>query len=214
MNAQAAVADGRLTDEIHPLLGLDRDTIVRPNTSMEQLAKLPPVFDRSDAGSLTAGNSSPLTDGAATMVLASEDAAARLGRSPLAFVKGMEFVAINPADGLLMGPGVAVPRLLTRLGMQLDDFDIVEMHEAFAGQVAANLAAWERGWKHDPIGKVDRDFLNPLGGSIAIGHPFAATGARIVVQMAHEMARRDARFGLVSVCGAGATAGAVVLERP
>jgi acetyl-CoA acyltransferase len=98
--------------------------------------------------------------------------------------------------------------------MQLDDFDVVEMHEAFGGQVASNLAAWERGWKYDPIGKVDRDRLNPLGGSIAIGHPFAATGARIVTQLANEMVRRDARYGLVSVCGAGATAAAVVLERP
>jgi acetyl-CoA acetyltransferase family protein len=213
MNAAAATEDGRLPAEIHPLDGLDRDPIIRPSTTMEKLAKLPPVFDRSDAGTLTAGNSSPLTDGASTTVLMASSAAAELGYEPLAFVKGIQFAAISPDDGLLMGPGVAVPRLLRRLGLSLDDIDIVEMHEAFAGQVAANLAAWEHGWKEDPIGKVDRDKLNPLGGSIAIGHPFAATGSRIVNQLAHEMARRDARYGLNSICGAGATAAAMVLER-
>jgi len=214
LNAAAATADGRLVAEIHPLGGLDRDTMVRPTTSMEALGKLGPVFDRTEAGTLTAGNSSPLTDGAAAVVLMSEAEAAVRGVEPLAFIRGMEFVAISPGDGLLMGPGIAVPRLLDRLNMSLDDIDLVEMHEAFGGQVASNLAAWEQGWKLDPIGKVDRDRLNVLGGSIAIGHPFAATGARIVGQLANEMARREVRYGLVSVCGAGATAGAVVLERP
>jgi acetyl-CoA acetyltransferase len=103
--------------------------------------------------------------------------------------------------------------MLKRVGLGLDDFDMIEMHEAFGGQVAANLAAWEHGWKEDPIGKVDRDKLNQLGGSIAIGHPFAATGARIVTQLANEMARQDARYGLISICGAGATAAAMILER-
>lgn len=213
LNAAAATEDGRLTTEIHPLAGLDHDTIVRPTTSMEALAKLPPVFDRSEAGTLTAGNSSPLTDGAAAVVLMSEREAEARGVAPLAFIRGMEFVAISPDDGLLMGPGIAVPRLLGRLGLTLDDFGLIEMHEAFGGQVASNLAAWEHGWKMDPIGKVDREKLNVLGGSIAIGHPFAATGARIVGQLANEMTRRNVRYGLVSICGAGATAGAVVLER-
>ena len=213
MNAAAATEDGRLPAEIHPLAGLDRDPIIRPDTTMEKLAKLPPVFDRSRSGTLTAGNSSPLTDGAAVTVLMSETAAEELGYEPLAFVKGIQFAAINPDDGLLMGPGVAVPRLLRRLGLSLDDMDLIEMHEAFAGQVAANLAAWEHGWKEEPIGKVDRDKLNQLGGSIAIGHPFAATGSRIVNQLAREMARRNARYGLISICGAGATAAAMVLER-
>ncbi len=104
-------------------------------------------------------------------------------------------------------------RMLARAGVALEDIDIIEMHEAFGGQVAANLAAWEHGWKEDPIGKVDREKLNQLGGSIAIGHPFAATGARIVTQLANEMARTDSRYGLVSICGAGATAAAMILER-
>jgi len=213
MNAAAATEDGRLPAEIHPLDGLNQDTIIRPGTSMERLAALPPVFDRSENGTLTAGNSSPLTDGAAAAVLMSEAAADEHGYEPLAYIKSIEFAAISPDDGLLMGPGVAVPRLLARIGLTLDDMDLIEMHEAFGGQVAANLAAWEQGWKEDPIGKVDRDKLNQLGGSIAIGHPFAATGARIVVQLANEMARRDARYGLISICGAGATAAAMILER-
>jgi acetyl-CoA acetyltransferase family protein len=213
MNAAAATEDGRLKAEIHPLDGIIADTIIRPGTSMEKLSKLPPVFDPSPDGTLTAGNSSPLTDGAASVVLMAESTAADHGYEPLAFVEGIEFAAINPDDGLLMGPGVAVPRLLRRTGLTLDDMDLIEMHEAFGGQIASNLAAWELGWKEDPIGKVDRDRLNQLGGSIAIGHPFAATGARIVSQLAAEMARRDVRYGLICICGAGATAAAMILER-
>ncbi|MBT8202698.1 MAG: acetyl-CoA C-acyltransferase [Acidimicrobiia bacterium] len=213
MNAAAATEDGRLTAEIAPLDGIDRDTMIRPETSMEKLAKLRTVFDPTPAGTLTAGNSSPLTDGAAAVMLMSEERARAEGLEPLAFVRDVEFVGINPADGLLMGPGVAVPRLLRRNGLDLDDMDIVEMHEAFGGQVACNLAAWEQGWQEPPIGKLDRTRLNPLGSSISIGHPFAATGARIVTTLANEMARREARYGLVSICGAGATAAALILER-
>ena len=213
MRAAAATENGTLTAEIHPLGGIDRDTITRPSTSMEKLAKLPPVFDRSEAGTLTAGNSSPLTDGASAILLMSEQAAAELGYTPLAFVRAVEFAAIDPDDGLLMAPGVAVPRLLRRTGLELGDLDLIDIHEAFAGQVASNIAAWERGWKEPPIGKVDPDILNVNGGSIAIGHPFAATGARVVTQAANELARRDGRLGLVSVCGAGATAAALLLER-
>lgn len=213
MNAAAATTDGRLTAEIHPLDGIATDMIIRPGTSMDKLAKLSPVFDPSPEGTLTAGNSSPLTDGAASVVLMSESAATEQGHEPLAFIKAIEFAAISPDDGLLMGPGVAVPRMLRRVGLGLDDIDLIEMHEAFGGQVASNLAAWEKGWKEDPIGAVNRDRLNQLGGSIAIGHPFAATGARIVTQLANEMARRDATYGLISICGAGATAAAMILER-
>ena len=213
MNAAAATEDGRLKAEIVPLDGLDYDPIIRPDTSMEQLAKLKPVFDPTPTGTLTAGNSSPLTDGAASVVLMAEARARVEGVEPLAFIKDMEFVGIDPADGLLMGPGVAVPRLLRRNGLELDDMDIVEMHEAFGGQVASNLAAWEQGWKEPPIGKLDRTKLNPLGSSISVGHPFAATGARIITTLANEMARRDVRYGLVSICGAGATAAALILER-
>jgi len=112
-----------------------------------------------------------------------------------------------------MGPAIAVPRVLRKVGLKLSDIDIVEMHEAFGGQVACNLRAWEQGWKEPAIGKVDREKLNPLGSSIAVGHPFAATGARIVTTLANEMKRRGAKYGLVSICGAGATASAMILER-
>lgn len=113
-----------------------------------------------------------------------------------------------------MGPGVAVPRLLRRNGLALSDMDLIEMHEAFGGQVACNLRAWEQGWKEPPIGKVDPERLNALGSSIAVGHPFAATGIRIATTLASEMQRRGVRYGLISICGAGATAAAMILERP
>lgn len=213
MNAHRATEDGRLRAEIHPLAGVDRDLIIRPDTTLEQLAKLPPVFDRSPSGTLSAGNSSPLTDGAASVLLMSEDRAHSEGREPLAFIRAFQYAAIDPSDGLLMGPGVAVPRVLREAGLDLSDMDIIEMHEAFGGQVACNLRAWERGWKEPAIGTVDRARLNPLGSSIATGHPFAATGVRIVTTLANEMRRRGARFGLVSICAAGAQASAMILER-
>ncbi len=212
-NAHRATEDGRLGAEIAPLDGIARDGLIRSDSSIEQLAALPPVFDRSGTGTITAGNSSPLTDGAACVLLMSERRAEREGREPLAFIKAMGNASIDPAEGLLMGPGVAVPRLLDETGLTLADMDVVEMHEAFAGQVLCNLKAWERGWRHGPIGRVADEQLNPLGSSIAVGHPFAATGVRIVVTLANELKRRSARYGLVSICGAGATAVAMILER-
>jgi acetyl-CoA acetyltransferase family protein len=213
LNAHAATADGRLLREIHPLGDVSRDTMVRPDTSLEALARLRPVFDRSDRGTITAGNSSPLTDGAAAVMLMSESRANQLGLEVLAYVKDFVSVGIHPSDGLLMGPAIAVPRLLRRNGLSLDAIDVVEMHEAFGGQVAANMKAWSNGWKEPAIGTVNPEILNPLGSSIAIGHPFAATGARIATTLAHELQRRNARYGLMSICGAGATATAMLLER-
>lgn len=213
-NAAAATEDGRLKEEIIPVGELDHDTIIRADTSLEKLSQLKPVFDTSGSGTLTAGNSSPLTDGAAAMLLMSEARAHKEGREPLAFIRGYKKVAIDPSEGLLMGPGIAVPELLAETGLSLDDMDLIEMHEAFAGQVLANIAAWEQGWKRDPIGKVDRSKLNRLGSSIAIGHPFAATGVRIATTLANEMKRSDARYGLISICAAGAMAQAMILERP
>lgn len=211
--AHAATADGRLKAEIHALDGIDRDLLIRSDTTLEKLAQLRPAFDRSERGTITAGNSSPLTDGAASVLLMSEARARQEGREPLAYIRDFEFVGIDPADGLLMGPAVAVPQLLRKTGLKLSDMDIVEMHEAFAGQVACNLRAWAQGWKEAAIGDVDVERLNPLGGSIAVGHPFGATGGRIVTTLANEMKRRQARYGLVSICGAGATASAMILER-
>ena len=213
MNAHKATADGRLKAEIYPVDGIDHDLIIRSDTSLEKLAKLPPVFDRSPAGTLTAGNSSPLTDGASAVLLMSEDKAEREDREPLAFIKAFEYAAIDPADGLLMAPTVAVPRLLAKTGLSLSDMDIIEMHEAFGAQIVCNLRAWENGWKEKPIGKVDTEKLNPLGGSIAVGHPFAATGGRIVTTLANEMKRGGSKYGLVSICAAGAMAAAMILER-
>ncbi len=213
MNAHQATQDGRLQAEIHPLDGYEQDLFIRPDTSMDKLANLPPVFDRSSTGTITAGNSSPLTDGAATVVLMSEDRARKENLEPLAFIRAFEYAAIDPNDGLLMAPGVAVPRLLRKTGLSLADMDLIEMHEAFGGQVASNLRAWEQGWKEPAIGSVDRDKLNQLGSSIAVGHPFAATGARIITTLANEMKRRDAKYGLVSICAAGAQASAMILDR-
>ena len=212
--AVAAWDDGRLAAEVAPLDGLEQDNLLRPDTSLDRLAGLRPVFDRSAAGTITAGNSSPLTDGGAALLLASAGAAARHGWPVLAVLRDWEYAAIAPGDGLLMAPAVAVPRLLRRHGLTLADLDLVEVHEAFAAQLAANLRAWERGWKEPAIGTVAPERLNPLGSSIAVGHPFAATGARILTTLAREMARRGARYGLASVCAAGAMAGAVLLERP
>jgi acetyl-CoA acetyltransferase len=144
----------------------------------------------------------------------SEAAARRAGHEPLAYIRAVEFAAIHPQDGLLMAPAVAVPKLLRRTGLKLSDMEIVEVHEAFGAQVACNLKAWERGWKEEAIGAVDPERLNPQGSSIAVGHPFAATGARIMTTLANEMKRRNARYGLISVCAAGAMACAMILERP
>jgi acetyl-CoA acetyltransferase len=144
----------------------------------------------------------------------SEERARRENLQPLVFLRGVEFAAIAPRKGLLMAPALAVPRLLRRCGLTLSEMDIVEVHEAFGAQVVCNLKAWEEGGEEEAIGKIDPERLNPLGSSVAVGHPFAATGARIITTLANEMARRDARFGLISICAAGAMAGAMILERP
>ena len=200
-----------LAQEILPLEGVEHDTGPRHDTSMEALAGLDPVF--AEDGTITAGNASPVTDGAAAVLLMSEERARREEREPLAFVRAVEYAAIKPDEGLLMAPALAVPRLLAREGLELNDIDLIEIHEAFAAQVLANAWAWERGWKADPIGELDWEKVNVHGGSIAVGHPWSATGGRIVTTLAYEMARRDASLGLISICAAGAMAGAMLLER-
>ena len=223
--AAAATADGRLTAEIVPWLGgkdLDQvttsDNGIRPDTSLEALAGLKPVFDRK-YGSVTAGNSSPLTDGAAAVLLMSEEKAASLGYEPLAFIRSYAVAAVDPGWQLLMGPAFAVPMALQRAGIGWDDLGLVEIHEAFAAQVLSNIQAWgssewaDRLGLPGPLGDVDWDRTNVMGGSIAVGHPFAATGARIVTTLANEMKRRDVQFGLVSICAQGGMGYAMVLER-
>lgn len=207
----AVAARGVLEEEIVPLEGVTHDSGPRDDTSLEALANLQPAFD--PEGTITAGNASPVTDGASAVLLMSEDRAKEEGREPLAFLRAMEYAAIDPAEGLLMAPAIAVPRVLERAGLGLDDMDLIEIHEAFAAQVLANTMAWERGWKGEPTDAIDWDRVNVRGSSIAIGHPWAATGGRIATTLANEMARRDARYGLISICAAGAMAGAFILDR-
>ena len=208
----AVAASEKLAGEIHPLLGEEADSGPRADTSLEALAALKPVFDREN-GTLTAGNSSPVTDGAAAVLLMSEEKAAECGLEPLAYIRDMAYAALDPAEGLLMAPAVAVPRVLESGNVSLAEIDLIEIHEAFAAQALASAAAWERGWKGPPTGAVDWTRVNVNGSSIAVGHPWAATGARILTTLANEMKRRDARYGLVSICAAGAMAGAFLLER-
>lgn len=207
----AVAARDKLAEEIHPVEGVEHDTGPRADTSLEALSQLKPVFEAE--GTLTAGNSSPVTDGASAVFLMSEDRARREGREPLAFLRTMTFAALDPSEGLLMAPAIAVPRALERSGVKLADVDLIEIHEAFAAQVLANAAAWEKGWKGAPTGPVDWEKVNVNGSSIAVGHPWAATGGRIVTTLANELKRRDGNLGLVSICAAGAMAGAFILER-
>jgi acetyl-CoA acyltransferase len=224
-NGWAATEDGRLPQETCAVFVPPRyepvsaDNLLRRDTSLEALAALPPAFDRR-YGSVTAGNSSALTDGAAAVLLMAEDKARAEGREPLAFVRSWAVAAVDPGWQLLMGPALAVPKALERAGVELSDIDLIEMHEAFAAQVASNIQALEsESWAREklgrskPVGKVDRDRLNVCGGSIALGHPFGATGARLVTTLANEMKRRGARLGLVSVCAQGGMGFAMVLER-
>ncbi|HEV2180808.1 MAG TPA: acetyl-CoA C-acyltransferase, partial [Gemmatimonadaceae bacterium] len=222
--AAAGTQDGRLTSEIMPLYvppvydaWATADNGVRTDTSLEQLAALKPVFDRR-YGSVTAGNSSPLTDGGAAVILMSEEKARSLGMAPLAFLRSYAYAALDPGEQLLQAPVFAAPKALERAGLTLANIDLVEMHEAFAAQVLSNLqgfesTAWaERAGLSQPMGEVDRSRLNVMGGSIAIGHPFGATGARITTTLAHELKRRGGQFGLMTVCAAGGMGFAMVLE--
>ena len=207
----AVAAREKLACEIVPLQGVEHDTGPRSDTSLEKLATLPPVF--APDGTITAGNASPVTDGASAVLLMSEERARAEGREPLAFIEGMEYAAIHPDEGLLMAPAIAVPSLLKRNGVSLADIDLIEIHEAFAAQVLANVAAWERGWKAPATDAVDWEKVNVNGSSVAVGHPWAATGGRILTTLAYEMSRRQARRGLVSICAAGGMAGAFLLTR-
>jgi len=207
----AIAARERLCQEIVPLEGVAYDTGPRADTSLERLATLKPAF--ATEGTITAGNASPVSDGASAVLLMSERRAGEERREPLAFIEAMDYAAIHPDEGLLMAPAITVPRLLERAGLQLGEIDLLEIHEAFAAQVLANVAAWERGWRGRPTGPVDWSRVNVNGSSVAVGHPWAATGGRILASLAYEMARRDAPRGLISICAAGGMAGAVLLTR-
>ncbi len=223
--ATAAARDGRLPAEIAPMLDSDtggpvlQDNGVRPDTSLEALASLPPVFDDRH-GTVTAGNSCQLTDGAAALLLMSAAAAEALGYAPLAYIRSYAFSALDPGEQLLMGPAYAIPTALGRAGIDWADLGLVEMHEAFAAQVLSNVKTIESpNWAKEhlgrsaAIGEVNWEIFNVAGGSIAFGHPFGATGARMTLTLANEMARRDVEFGLLSVCAQGGMGFAMVLER-
>jgi acetyl-CoA acyltransferase len=194
------------------------DDGIRENTSYEQLAALRPVFDKR-YGSVTAGNASPLTDGAAAVILMSEERAKALGHTPLGYVRSYAYAALDPGEQLLQAPVLAAPVALQRAGLTLADIDLVEMHEAFASQVLSNLQgfasqAWaERAGFSQPVGEVDPEKLNAMGGSIAIGHPFGATGARVLTTLLLELGRRGGQFGMLSVCAAGGMGHVMVVER-
>ncbi|HEX4574135.1 MAG TPA: acetyl-CoA C-acyltransferase [Gemmatimonadales bacterium] len=212
--AAQGTADGRLTAEIVPWFPerpsaaiIATDNGIRRDTSLEQMAKLPPVFDRK-YGTVTAANSSPLTDGASAVLLMSADAAQALGYTPLAYIRSYAVAAVDPGWQLLQAPIFAVPKALERAGIGWADLGLIEVHEAFAAQVLSNFQGWAaRGWE------INEDIINVMGGSIAIGHPFGATGGRVVTTLANEMARRDVQFGLLSICAQGGMAIAIVLER-
>lgn len=220
--AAKAYADGFYKNLIVPYAGLDRDNNVRGDTTLEKLAKLKPAFDRTGTGTLTAGNSSALTDGAACVLMCSEDWAKQRGLPVLAYMTFCETAAVDfvKAEGLLMAPTYAVARMLKKANLKLQDFDFYEIHEAFAAQVLCTLKAWESeefcrtrlGWT-EPLGKIDRTKMNVKGGSVAIGHPFAATGARIVANLAHILAEKGSGRGLISICTGGGMGVTAILER-
>jgi len=219
----AAYERGFFTDLIAPFRGLERDNILRADTSLEKLATLQPAFDKtSGRGTLTAANSTPLTDGAAAVLLASDEWAKAHGHEPLAYLRDAQVAAVDfvHGEGLLMAPTVAVPEMLNRHGLTLQDFDIYEIHEAFAAQVLCTLRAWEseeycrnRLGLDAPLGRINPDKMNPNGSSLATGHPFAATGARIVATAAKELKLRGGGRALISICTAGGMGVVAIVER-
>ncbi len=223
--AARAWSDGVFAEEVmHVVAGprfdkpITEDNLVRKDTTADAMAKLRPVFDRK-YGTLTAGNSSPLTDGASALVLMSEEKAKALGLQPLGFLRSWGYAALDPSDWMLMGPSYATPIALDKAGLSLKDMDLVDMHEAFAAQILCNVKAFgskkfaeEKLGRSSAIGEIDDDKFNVHGGSLAIGHPFAATGARMVTTTLRELKRRGGQFGLVTLCAAGGLGAAAVLE--
>jgi acetyl-CoA C-acetyltransferase len=220
-NAAKAYDEGFYDDLVFEFQGIKKDTIIRPDTTLEKLSKLKPAFDHSGAGTLTAGNSTPLSDGSSAVLLATEEEAKRRNWPLLARFVDSEVAAVDfvHGEGLLMAPTIAVARMIARNNMQLQDFDFYEIHEAFAGQVLCTLKAWEDAdycqrvlGLDQPLGSIDRSKLNVKGGSLAIGHPFAATGSRIVAGLAKILSQNKKGRGLISICTAGGMGVTVILE--
>ncbi len=223
--AARGLDDGRLVAELAPVpvppkydTMLATDNGVRRDSSYEQLSSLKPVFDR-QYGTVTAGNASPLTDGASAVLLMSEERAKALGYTPVAFIRSYAYAAVDPGEQLLQAPAIAAPIALQRAGLSLEDIDLVEMHEAFAAQVLSNIQGlasrqWaERAGFSQPVGEIDPERLNVMGGSLSIGHPFGATGARVLTTLCNELQRRDGQFGMLTVCAAGGMGHAMIVER-
>jgi acetyl-CoA C-acetyltransferase len=222
-NLAASYERGFQDDLVSPFRGIDRDQNLRPDSSVERLAQLKPVFGKGEAATMTAANSTPLTDGASTVLLCSEDYAEKRGWEPLAFLVDYETAAVDfvhGKEGLLMAPAYAMPRMLERNGLALQDFDLYEIHEAFASQVLATLKVWddpiyckERLGLDAPLGAIDRDRLNVAGGSLAAGHPFAATGGRIIANLAKLLSEKGSGRGVISICAAGGQGVTAIVER-
>lgn len=223
--AAAATEDGRLPEEIAPVYlykenrSVTQDNHIRKDTTIEALSQIKPAFDKQH-GTVTAGNSCPMTDGASAMLLMAEDKAKSLGYTPMGYIRDYAYAATDPHYQLLIGPAFAIPKVLERAQMRLRDMDLVDMHEAFAAQVLSNVNALAsktfaetRLGRSQPVGEIDMNTFNALGGSIAIGHPFAATGCRQMITMLNELKRRGQQFALVSQCAAGAMGAAILLER-
>ena len=224
--AAEATASGRFKDEVMQVIVppsfdniVEQDNLIRGDSTLEAMAKLRPVFDRK-FGTITAANASPLTDGAAAVILMSEEKAKALGLKPLGFIKSYAYAATDPFDQLLQGPVFALPIALERAKVKLEEIKVIEMHEAFAAQVLSNIQwigskkiAQEKLGRSQAIGEIDPEKINRTGGSIALGHPFGATGARIVTTVCNELQRTGEQYGLVTVCAAGGIGVAMVLER-
>jgi acetyl-CoA acyltransferase len=226
LRAAEATASGRFKDEVMTVVVppqyenvVEADNLIRGDSTLEAMSKLKPVFDRK-YGTITAANASPLTDGAAAVILMSEEKAKELGLKPIGFIKSYAYAATDPFDQLLQGPVFALPTALDRAKIKLEDIGVIEMHEAFAAQVLSNIQwlgskkiAQEKLNRSEPVGEIDPEKINRTGGSIALGHPFGATGARIVTTVCNELQRTGQQYGLVTVCAAGGMGVAMVLER-
>lgn len=224
--AAAATASGRFKEEMMTVVVppsfetvVETDNLIRADTTLEALSKLRPVFDKK-YGTITAGNASPLTDGAAAVLLMSEERAKGEGLKPIGYLRSYAFAATDPFDQLLQGPVFALPTALERAKLTLKDIGVIEMHEAFAAQVLSNIQwmgskkiAQEKLGRSEPVGDIDPEKINRTGGSIALGHPFGATGARIVTTVCNELQRSGEQYGLVTVCAAGGMGAAMIVER-
>ena len=226
LRAAQATASGRFKDEVMTVIVpprfeniVETDNLIRGDSTLEAMAKLKPVFDRK-YGTITAANASPLTDGAAAVILMSEERVKALGIKPIGYIKSYAYAATDPFDQLLQGPVFALPTALERAKIQLADVGVIEMHEAFAAQVLSNIQwlgsrkiAREKLGRSEPIGDINPELINRTGGSIALGHPFGATGARVVTTVCNELQLTGEKYGLVTVCAAGGMGVAMVLER-